>query len=179
MDGITIDSYAVSLSQSEAVNASFYDDLRSNFNRLCNRRPWQAGKLIWCKYCRNKMSEHAMNGHLARKHSSILPRLSETENRSSKRGYDEIQADEPLIDQQSNKRQRLDADQDYQAMNGPIVPRPQTPPIEIDSEEKEQPIVQQGEYNLVHISDRELNKFLQMGRIRVMNGHLYMNDSNC
>lgn len=120
-----------------------------------------------------------MNAHVIRKHADLaIAGLNETKNRQSKRDCADIEDDEPFVDQQSTKRQRLDADQGYQEMNGSIVQRPQTPPIEIDSEEKQQSIDQHEEYNLVHISDRELNKFLQMGRIRIINGHLYMNDSD-
>lgn len=68
--------------------------------------------------------------------------------------------------------------------NRNYVLRPETPPDENPEPENfnsaDLPLVQFDDknYNLVHISDQQLNRFMQFGKIRIQNGQLYMKDTD-
>lgn len=110
-----------------------------------------------------------MNDHLLRKHGI------DTEHRPSKRNNSEFPDEEP-----TTKRHCPSVEQ-KRAGNGGITPEPQTPQTQLTDNAFQRTNgltarsqTQSGALNLVHIDDDELNKFMQMGRIRVQNGLLYM-----
>lgn len=142
--------------------------------------------IVNCAYCKNQMPPKSMEGHLLRIHNVAV---KESARPAVKRKRSELETSSDgiqVIDQPIIKRQRYDAAQTInEALNDAIISRPQTPPIETqtDTEATEEttamPIVQfdNKTYNLVHVSDSELNKFMVNGRIRIHNGYLYMNDT--
>lgn len=85
-----------------------------------------------------------------RKHPNVLHEIEK--NQESKRNHDQ------KIDNEKSK----------------------PPPSQHNSEAGEQTTQTQHDdvsYNLIHVSDYGVNKFIKMGRISVRNGHLYMDDS--
>lgn len=132
-----------------------------------------ATTMIWCNYCRNQMPESSMQAHLERKHKHTA------DNHGPKRSH----ADQ--MPQLFSKRQRLDNDPAME--NGSMTPpfdgfRPETPPMPV---QPQQPVtfvqIEGMPYNLVYVSDCELNKLMENGLIRVHNGHIFMKDTeqNC
>lgn len=126
-----------------------------------------------CEYCFNRMPQSSLNGHLRRKHSQLIRTI---ENHGSKRSHSEYQ-DEMSVS--FGKRQRLDMDQFFDSMvNGSSAL--QTPSIPLDFEEPvTTPFVQFDgmSYNLVHVSDFELNKLIENGLIRIHDGNLFLMES--
>lgn len=146
------------------------------------------------------MPEGSMKGHVKRLHSMEAAIGTQY---APKRSYAEIEAEEPLFerpatnhfgtvtnenytvspafrtDPMATKRhcQRLDSVEQHETMAEPFIQQPQTTPIETAPVERESFSNRAEDYNLVHISDRELNKFLRRGLIRIANGHLYMKDT--
>lgn len=160
-------------------------DLKDHL-RIHRRAELSKETLINCDYCKNKMPTRSMAAHLLRKHNistrdTASPAVIQKQNE-----IDDINKCIQLIDQQIVKRPRYDAGRTIaEALDEAVIPRPQTPPFENPTEPSVEeivslPIVQFDNkvYNLVHVSDYELNKLMMDGRIRIHEGYLYMNDSD-
>lgn len=163
---------------------------RRQFKRFRSNPKIQCDPIVSCEYCANKMLKSSMDGHLLRKHNSTLNgnvRMAVKRKRTYPNNDDNR-----VIDQEIVKRQRFDADQTImEALNDAFIQRQQTPPIESPTEivanepNKTTDVIEalplvhfdKKTYNMVHISDQELNQLMVNGRIRIHNGHLYMNDS--
>lgn len=147
------------------------------------------------------------SGHLERKHNilpgssddherSAKRKRSVVENdaKSDDVGHDYY----PTVYQHVQKRARPNANSTNIEERAPIdaiIPRPMTPPspspppianlanASRNSSINKQPSTPQviclrnEAYNVVHISDRELNKFMRSGRVGIRNGRLILNDS--
>lgn len=133
-------------------------------------------------------------GHLERKHN-ILPR-SDGHAPNAKRKRAVLDDDDELatMEHQINKRSRVNANstsiQELSSINAsilrPLTPSPPPPsaignPTNCNATGQASTLqdarVQNEKYNVIHISDRELNKFMRNGRIEVHNGKLILGDS--
>lgn len=151
------------------VSSIYRPSRRPRSNR---QKPPKIDGFIWCKYCSNRMPEHLMSAHIERKHSN-KPDEPSSKHRASKRSRNDDQGE--LNGNQIFKRQHL-ADDDLSFT--PVDSRPTTPPTEDITHPIEQQIIsKKSGYNLVHISDEELNRFMELGLIRIHTGQLYMKDT--
>lgn len=145
--------------------------------------------MVNCQFCPNKMPPRAMRGHLLRKHRGRLNAPAPA--RPKKRKCSELQKQMTTQEHHFVSRPRYDSgvcyDPDAYETN---IPRPETPPPPTYHDEpaanengdmgQHLPIAQyeKKNYNLVHISDEQLNKFMEFRRIGVRNGQLYLKDTD-
>lgn len=157
------------------------------------RRSRRSQRLIKCEHCLNKMEKSSMKGHLLRKHN--ISSNEENSKAVKRKRTETVGADFEAIDQQIIKRQCPNVNQTItDDLNDTFISQSQTQANENlavtaisettegthgNQEATHLPIVkfEQKIFNLVHISDQELNKLMLNGRIRIQNGYLYMNDS--
>lgn len=147
--------------------------LRPVKHRSRNRKQKKtATSMVWCNYCRNQMPESSLQNHLDRKHTLVV---DAAENRGPKRGH----TDQML--QQNPKRHRLNSNPPIE--NGSLTPpfdvmRPETPPMPLAPDQPSTFVQIEGmPYNLVYVSDGELNRLMGNGLIRVHEGHLFMKET--
>lgn len=142
-----------------------------------------------------------MAGHLERKHN-ILPASSDGHVQTAKRKRSAMDNDDnsddddnyfTTMEQHAQKRARPNANSTSIYERTPIdaiIPRPMTPPSPPAignltnagrSANNRQPsnvlCMPNKAYNVVYISDRELNKFMRNGRIGIKNGRLVFQDT--
>lgn len=135
-------------------------------------------------------------GHLERKHN--IPPGSGGHAPSAKRKRAALNDDDDdftTMDRQIHKRARVNANSTSiheRSLIDAINPRPRTPSTppppaighptnsNATGQALTSPIVraENGTYNVLHISDRELNKFMRNGRIEINNGQLILKDSD-
>lgn len=142
---------------------------------------------VRCQFCPNKMPIDSMHAHLMRKHSQQLQEtLNRPANPPTKRQITEIASVDVLKQEhRCAKRARFGDDQQTNGIEviANNIARPETPPNDQSTENDEPttpPDANFGKkiYNLVHISDEQLNRFLRFGRIRVQDGQMFMNDTD-
>lgn len=133
-------------------------------------------------------------GHLERKHN--IPPGSDGHAPSAKRSravLDDDDGNYTTMEQQIHKRARFIANSTSiheRSSIDAMIQRPRTPstpppatqnPADGNATERASTLravrVQNETYNVVHISDRELNKLMRNGRIEVKNGQLILSDS--
>lgn len=146
-------------------------NVQSNYQMRRSSRNRRQNIEAQCKYCLNRMSKLSLVSHMRRKHSQLIVSMENASQQNHPDHGDDVS---------NAKRRRLSNDQPFQLMENDSIGE-QTPLIPFDFEEPAKtPFVQFDgmSYNLVHVSDFELNKLIGNGLIRVLNGNLFLVDSD-
>lgn len=132
-------------------------------------------------------------GHVKRKHGDVQGNGEPA--RHAKRKCNAMADDDVIImDQPRQKRARTNANSNHVQEHSSSPLRPITPPMQSPSSSPanenatnntatQQPFalstvqLENDTYNVVHISDCELNKLMEGGRVRISNGQMFLKDS--